>query len=55
MVMNLKAIIYEKYSPSEVLKFTEVDAPYPKDNQVLVKVLLLGNLKHQFSPFLAYN
>lgn len=39
MVMNLKAIINEKYGPPEVLKFTEVDTPYPKDNQVLVEVL----------------
>lgn len=54
----MKAIVYNKYGPPDVLKLKEVEKPIPKDNQVLVKVYAAsvnyGNLVLlKGEPFLA--
>lgn len=40
--VSVRAVVYDRYGPPEVLHFEEVPRPVPKDDEVLIKAHAVG-------------
>ena len=44
----MKAIIYTKYGPPEVLQLAEIEKPVPSENEVLINAVTISLLAADF-------
>ena len=46
----MKAVVYTRYGPPDVLRLTDVQTPVPKDDEVLVQVHAVSRVPLHNSP-----